>query len=317
MKKNPFFLFCLFSVLCFLILVSACGNDKSQTGVAARVNGVPVYLKDIESGFDSYFFEWSDPLPPSAQELKNTYGQVLLDLILIELIRAELKAGNLTVTKDEIMVVENEIRKDYPQGEFEKMLIEEYIDLEYWRTRIGHKLMWEKFVDRILMAEVNIELDEITNYYYANIQDFYIPDRLVFLYLGSIDQELLGTALKELDDSRDFDILTKKFDNVFAAKYEMRADQLPEYLAEDLQLMEQGQSSEIKQGGHEGFYALYLLEKKEEQLLKPHQVYSLIEKNIMNQKLTQVFNTWFSDALDHSKIEINRVLLENFTGSTN
>jgi len=317
MKKNHLVQFCLFFVLCCLILVSACGNDKSQTGVVARVNGVPVYLKDIESGFDSYFFEWADPLPPSAQELKNTYGQVLLDLILIELIRGELRARNLTVTKDEIMDVENDIRKDYPQGEFEKMLIEEYIDLEYWRTRIGHKLMWEKFVDQILMAEVNIELDEITNYYYANILDFYIPDRLVFLYLGSIDQELVETALKELEDSRDFDILTNKFDNVFTAKYEMRVDQLPEYLAEDLRLLEQGQSSEIRQGGHEGFYALYLLEKKEEQLLKPHQVYNLIEKDILNQKLIQAFNIWFSDALDHSKIEINRVLLENFTGSTN
>ncbi len=317
MKKHQLLLFYFSIVICGSIFVCACANDKPQAGVVAMVNGAPVFLKDIEYGYDANFFEWSDAIPPSARELKNKYGQVLLDLIVIELIRTELDARNLTVTKDEIMDVENEIRKDYPEGEFEKMLIEEYIDLQYWRTRIGHKLMWEKFVDKVLMAEVSFGLDEINDYYYSNIQEFYVPDRLVYLYIESIDREILEHALDELEKYEDVDILTKEFQDASIARYEMRVDQLPQTLAEDLQFLEAGQSSEIKGGGQEGFYILYLVEKKEEQLLKPHQVYTLIEQNIVNSKLTEIFNNWISDALGRSQIEINTVLLENIIGGSN
>ncbi len=303
-------------VICMLFFLTACGNDQPQAGVVARVNGVPIFLKDVESGYDTYFFEWSGDLPPSLQEIKSTYGRVLLDLILIELIRAELDARNIVVTSHEILAVENEIRNDYPEGEFEKMLIEEYIDLEYWRSRIGHKLLWEKFVDRILMPGINVELDEINDYYYSNIEDFYIPTRLTYLYLSSEDRESLEGALHELENHDDIDSPGEKITDVVISRHEMRVDQLPGNLAEELQLLEQGQAGEIREEERQGFYALYLVGKKEEQLLKPHQAYNLIEKNIAGDKLVEAFKKWLSSALDQAQIEINNVLLDNLTSGS-
>ncbi|MFP4083629.1 MAG: hypothetical protein ACLFP9_00905 [Desulfonatronovibrio sp.] len=292
-------------------MVTACGTEKSNEGIVARVNGSPVFLKDIESGYDSYFFEWSDSLPPSVQEMKNTYGKALLDLILIELIKSELSSVNLTVTDDQVLEVENEIRKDYPEDEFEKMLVEEYIDLYYWRTQIRHKLLWERFQKRILLPEVNVELDEVEEYYYSNIEDFYIPDRLTYLYLGSGDNQLLEKAINALKDYQGVDQLKERFSNIVIASYEMPRDQLPPDFAGQLEKIEPGQATAIVEDSQGEFYALYLVGHKEEQLLKPHQVYSIIEQEIMNRKLANVFNSWLSDAFNNSTIEINKVMLEN------
>jgi len=307
---------CLTFVFWAFIFLAACGNDNPQTGVAARVEGSPIFLEDVRQGYHANFFEWSDPLPPSLQEMQNNYGRVLVDLILIELIRAELEAVNSGITREEILDVENKIRQDYPEGEFEKKLIEEYIDVEYWRTRIGHKLLWDKFTDKILMPGISVELDEIQDYYYSNIEDFYIPVRLEYLYLESNDRQLLEKALDELENFESVESLRDKFSNsIVIARHEMRVDQLPLSLAEDLGTLDENRAGSVRGEALTGYFALYLIERKQDQLLKPHQVYNVIEKNILDAKLAKAFNEWLSEASRHSRIEINNGLLEHLTGS--
>ncbi|WP_028574446.1 peptidyl-prolyl cis-trans isomerase [Desulfonatronovibrio hydrogenovorans] len=304
----------LFFLFIWMTVLSGCGDYESQPGVVARVDGSPIYLEEIESKYDMFFFEWSDHLPPSVQNLKNTYGEVLLDLILLKLINNELESRNLEVTPGEVQRIEDDIRSDYPEGEFENMLIEEYIDINFWRTQIRHKLLWEKFVARVLMPQAGVELSEVQDYYYNNLSEFYIPDRMVFLYLGSAEQEVLEKALELFKASQDVKELRDKFGNIVAAQYEMRVDQLPQNLAGDLKTLEPGQNSRIKTGSQEGMYTLYLMELKEGQLLKPHQVYSIIEKKLTDQKLRVVFQEWLGQALDESRVEINSVLMEEITG---
>ncbi len=311
MKRLRLVLYGYFMLTCLMPVLAVCSNDQDKAGVVARVNGVPIYLEDVEAGHDFYFFEWSDPLPPTAQEMKNRYGQVLLDFILIELMKAEFDVRTLTMLQDEVRRVEDEIREDYPDGQFERVLTEEYIDLQYWRTRIGHKLLWEEFVKKVLMPGIQVELDEITDYYYANIHDFYIPDRLVYFYLGAPERDMLEYALEKLQSGHDLDGIRQELGNVHLARYEVRVDQLSLNMSEELQSLEEGQAGEIKEEGLHGFSVFYLLEKKEEQLLKPHQVYKLIEEIIINKKLVSSFNMWLAETLEKSKIEINRAMIEH------
>ncbi len=283
--------------------------------MVARVNGNPILLKDIEAGYDSYFFEWSEPLPPSVKYMKSDYGQVLLDLIIVELIQSELSSRNLEVTQEDILKVENEIRKDYPDDEFDRMLIEEYIDLEYWREKIRHKLLWEKFVKRVLMPEIDIQLGDIQEYYYSNIEQFYIPERLVYLYLGSDRKELLKKAVEGLDNFISADKLKEENSDVMVFSFEMRMDQLPENFVDELERLEPGQTGEIHESEGNTYYALYVIEQKEEQMLKPHEVYYIIEQIIIDKKLSESFNEWIAGALESSNISINRLLLDSFSVS--
>ncbi len=297
---------------CFLLL-SACSNDNNQPGVVARVNGSPIFLEEIESGYDMFFFEWSEPLPPSISDMKGTYGRVLMDVILVKLIEQELESRNLSISQDEILKIENEIRQDYPDDEFDKMLIEEYIDLGYWRNQVRQKLLWEKFVKRTLMPSVNVKLDEINEYYYSNINDFYIPERMTFIYLASSDKNHLKEAASkaiELDEPNDIDRMRQDFENLVVGSYEIPVDQLPENLSETLITMSPGDFSDIFEEENGQYYCLYVTGYWEEDLLKPHQAYSLIEKKLTEEKLRNAFDQWLRQILIDSKIEVNTILLE-------
>lgn len=297
---------------CFL-LFSACSNDNNQPGVVARVNGNPIFLEEVESGYDMFFFEWSEPLPPSINDMKGTYGRVLMDVILVKLIEQELESRNLSISQDEILKVENEIRQDYPDDEFDKMLIEEYIDLGYWRNQIRQKLLWEKFVNRVLMPSISVQLDEINEYYYSNINDFYMPERMAFIYLASVDREHLKEAANQaldLDAFNDIDSMRQDFENLVIGSYEIPMEQLPENLAETLITMSPGDISDISEEENGQYYCLYVKGYWQEELLKPHQAYSLIENNLTEEKLKKAFDQWLRQILIDSKIEVNTILLE-------
>lgn len=306
------FIFSAMLTGCFLLL-SACSTDYDQPGVVARVNGSPIFLEEVESGYDMFFFEWSEPLPPSINDMKGTYGRVLMDVILVKLIEQELESRNLSVSQDEILKVENEIREDYPDDEFEKMLIEEYIDLGYWRNQIRQKLLWEKFVNRVLMPLINVQLDEINEYYYSNINDFYIPERMSFIYMASGDMDHLKKAANQALDSNafnDIDRMRQDFENLVVANYEMPVEQLPENFNETLLTMSPGDLSDIFEEENGQYYCLYVTGYWEEELLKPHQAYSLIEKKLTEEKMKKAFDQWLREIFVDSKIEVNTILVE-------
>ncbi|MFW5730284.1 MAG: peptidyl-prolyl cis-trans isomerase [Desulfonatronovibrionaceae bacterium] len=278
--------------------------------MVATVNDHPIYLDDIEAAYDMYVFNPVDPLPPSVREMKKAYGRVLISILINRLIEQDLAGRDLSVSMDDVLKVEQKIRADYPEGEFEKMLIEEYIDLQYWRKQVARQLAWEVFLDSVLMPKINIEGEDIQKYYQDNIQDFFIPERVAFWYLTSKDQKQLEQAMDLLKDFDSSKSLMQKVDRVHIGEYEMRLDQLPENLEDHLTALMPGEHSDILTGENAEFYCLYLVGHKESRLLKPHQVYEMIEDKILEQKIQAVFDNWLAKAVDNSTIEINQALLD-------
>ncbi|RQD65575.1 MAG: peptidyl-prolyl cis-trans isomerase [Desulfonatronovibrio sp. MSAO_Bac4] len=310
-QQIPGFLFLI--LFLSLLLLWSCSQNEYSEDVVARVNGNPVYLKDIEAGYDMFFFDWMDPLPPSLQEMKGAYGQVLLDKILLLLIEDELKEQGLNVADSEIQEIEDQIREDYPDDEFEKILIEEYIDLNYWRTGIRNKVMWDKFVTRVLYSDIDVRLEEIMSYYQDNIYKFHLPERVIFIYLNAGSQEVLEQAMEKISSMESSqDLITKilSIEGLKANQYEMRVDQLPLNLAGDIKVMEPGSFNRIRPDDNQGFFVLYVAEFLEDQLLKPYQVYDLIEEKILEKKLSDKFKQWLEQAVLKSNIEINSTLLK-------
>lgn len=303
-------LICLAFMASMLFFLPGCERTPKGPAVVALINDHPIYLDDIETGYDMFFFNPVDPLPPSVREMKEAYGRVLMSIIINRLIEQDLSGRDLSVSRDDVLKVEKKIRADYPEGEFEKMLIEEYIDLQYWRKQVAQQLAWEVFLDRVLMPEINIEVEDIQKYYQDNIQDFFIPERVAFWYLTSKNQEQLEQAVDSLKDFDSSEALMQKVDKVHIGEYEMRLDQLPSNLEGDLTALMPGEHSDILAGENAEFYCLYLVDYKESKLLKPHQVYDIIEEKIIQQKVRVAFDHWLSKAVENSTIEINQALLD-------
>jgi len=302
------FFLLFYSVACIFTL-TGCSGESFQEGVVARVNGEPIYLEELEAVHDEYYYMWSHDLPSDLQEIKSSYGDILLELIVQKLVSQEMQARSLSVSHEELAGQEKKIRGDYPEGQFEKVLIEEYIDLDLWRRQLKQNLVWEKFILEVLRPGIRLDVEEIKEYYNDNMEDFYIPERIRFVHMTSPEENRLRDALDFFGQNRELTKTKERFPEVNVGQYEMRIDQLSQILSRDLHVLEPGQHSIIKSDGSKAHYVIYVLEHKQGTLLKPHQVYDIIEEKLVEKKLQQALHLWLEKAVINSKIEINQTLL--------
>jgi FKBP-type peptidyl-prolyl cis-trans isomerase (trigger factor) len=77
------------------------------------------------------------------------------------------RAGNWGIVLDdaELEAAIQEIKKDYPEDEFEQMLLESAIPYSLWKDRLRVRLLMEKVVDRELVQPVDITQRILKTYY--------------------------------------------------------------------------------------------------------------------------------------------------------
>ncbi|MDD4648898.1 MAG: SurA N-terminal domain-containing protein, partial [Desulfoplanes sp.] len=87
-------------MLALLLAVSGCGQGESQPGVVARINGEPIYLSELKSGYDLHYMDWSSSNDFDVESLRSEYGAVLGNMILQILIQQTLIQEGLAVTNE-------------------------------------------------------------------------------------------------------------------------------------------------------------------------------------------------------------------------
>jgi hypothetical protein len=69
-----------------------------------------------------------------------------------------------------------EIKNDYPEDEFEQMLLESAIPFSLWKDRLKVRLLMEKVVDRELVQSLNITAQDIEDYYRAHEEELAVKE---------------------------------------------------------------------------------------------------------------------------------------------
>ncbi|MFP4168094.1 MAG: peptidylprolyl isomerase [Desulfonatronovibrionaceae bacterium] len=293
----------------FLLFSAGCGEDNWEPGVVARVNGEPIYLRSLEAKYDFEHFEWSAEQLPQTKDLKSEYRGILVDLIIQRLVEDQLEEMGLAVSKDEVLALEREIRKDYPEGEFENILVEEYVDLNYWREQVKAGLQWQRFEKKYLRPRAEVEVQEIKEYYRDNAQDFYVPKQVHFLLVAGPEADMVQKALEKFESGVSEGEIKDEYGEVNLHEYSMHEDQVPSVWSTILKSLEPGQSSQIKNHNNK-FYALHVLSHEEEKILEPYQAYTVIEEKLMHEKERAVFLKWLKQELKDARIEFSSRLKE-------
>jgi hypothetical protein len=101
----------------------------------------------------------------------RTARRRLLDQLTEELILIErAKELDIRVADAEIEAAVQEIKSDYPDGDFEKMLLEYAISYPVWKQRLRRRMLMEKVIEEELKYRITIEPDEILAYYDTHIR---------------------------------------------------------------------------------------------------------------------------------------------------
>jgi len=300
--------------LIILALLLGCSNESDNIGIVARVNDAPIYLAELEFQHDQFQADTAGSYVPSVEKLKGEYGEILTDLIVQELVVQELARQDLGITDHELLKAEEEVRADYPEGAFDQMLVEEYIDLKAWRRQLKNHLAMKKFFHQVLRPQIKIDYKEAEKYYREHISDFYLPESLRILVVRGPSREIVDRAVeKYLAEQNQID-LTTAFGEVETREVVVREGRLSAAWKNAVSSLEPGQSSGVITNRF-GFEALVLLERSPAKVLAPAQAYPIVEKALLEKKLRDAFGHWLEPTLQGAEITVSSHLLPEKTES--
>lgn len=297
-----------FIIYIAIILMFGCSNDADDMGIIARVNGDPIYLSQLEFQHDQFQADTAGGYVPSVEKLKSEYGDILTDLIVQELVLQELVRRDIPVTDHELLKAEEAVRADYPEGAFDQMLVEEYIDLRAWRKQLKNHLAMKKFFQQVLRPQIKIDYKEAQQYYRDHISEFYLPESLRILVVRGPSREIVGKAVEKFLEERDSVNLTTSFGEVETREVVVREGRLSAAWKNAISGLEPGQSSGVLTDRF-GFEALILLERSPAKVLAPAQAYPIVEKALLENKLRDAFETWLAGSVSTAKISVSNHLL--------
>jgi hypothetical protein len=165
---------------CYMLLVilfaffslSSCKDKASKYDneylirVRNRVVTVSDFNKALEIAKSAYphNIEQSSILFKKAQF--RMFNQMIEELLVME--QAEELQINLTESEVESAIAN--IKKDYPEGVFEEMLLEYAVSYRFWKDRLKIRLLIEKVVAKELVEKITITPEDIAKYYKENFR---------------------------------------------------------------------------------------------------------------------------------------------------
>lgn len=133
-----------------------------------RVNDRVITVGEFSRRFDAVSAEFPVPEktdPAVEKEMKlRLLHQLTEELILLE--RAD--ELNLVVSDSELAAAIKKIRADYPEGEFENILVEQAIVYGEWKDQLRTRLLKEKVVREDLETSISLTPEEVSAAYEAN-----------------------------------------------------------------------------------------------------------------------------------------------------
>ncbi|NDV27991.1 SurA N-terminal domain-containing protein [Desulfovibrio sp. JC010] len=303
----------LIAVLLGCFLLSGCQNKSEDPGIIARVNGKPIYLAQLEYKYD-LTHEGNGGFVPSVEQVRAEYGQILGDLIVQELVSQELEEREIPVSDKEMKEAEDEVRSDYPDDSFEQILIEEYIDINAWRSQLKYQLAMDKFYSDILRPEIKIDYKEAEQYYRTHLSDFYMPAGFRFVMIKGLSKDLVLKGVELYREGLSPAAISAKLRKVSVQEIWIRSGQVPAGWKTFVENLEAGEATSVITQKKE-FLCLILKEKKKATLLTPLQAYPMVEKVLLEKMLQEKFEAWLKNKMATSKIKISKDLLPEIENS--
>jgi FKBP-type peptidyl-prolyl cis-trans isomerase (trigger factor) len=161
------------ALLVVLILSGCSGTESVQSDeYLVRVQESVLMVLDFQREFEITKSAYShndieQDASVCSDAKKQLLNQIVEELIIIE----RSKELNITVTDSELEEAIRKIKRDYPESEFEKMLLEYAISYNLWEKKLRTRMLIEKVIAEDLKNNIQITPDDLSKYYRENIKN--------------------------------------------------------------------------------------------------------------------------------------------------
>ena len=171
--KRLFKIFWLIGAVFIVFFLSGCGQEESDLGseTLIRVGDRTMTVLDFNTAFEIAKTAHEYNIRQKPEDLRKAkirlLNQLTVEMVLLE--RAE--DLGISVTDAELEKAVDEIKDDYPEGEFEATLLEFAVSYDSWKKRLKTRLTMEKVIDEDLKSKVTITAEDISEFYKKNYRN--------------------------------------------------------------------------------------------------------------------------------------------------
>ncbi len=160
----------VFLAFILVMVLAGCKNNLSsfdeefllKTGVSVITVGD--YLAALEIAKAAYSHSDIKRAGTFRKIQLRLFSQLAEEIVMMEIGREK----NITISEPELAKAINELKKDYPEGVFEEMLLENAITYDLWKKTLSRRLLMEKVLDKELDLKIDITPKVIEEYYKKN-----------------------------------------------------------------------------------------------------------------------------------------------------
>ena len=164
------------TVLLLLYALSGCADPEAKHGdeYLIRVGERITTIDDFKRTFEIVKAAYPHNVLKGSACLREARLSLLNQLVEQMIILERAAEQNIGISDSEVEEVIAGIRKDYPEGEFDKTLLEYAISYQSWKRALKKRLIIEKVIAEELEEKVIITPDNISEYYERNYERFFL-----------------------------------------------------------------------------------------------------------------------------------------------
>lgn len=280
-------------------------RSKSNVLVAI-VNTDVITQKDLDDFIN--FMRMQMSAQYSKQEIEQRINTMLADLInrLIEdrLILQAAYKENIIVSPARIKARAEQIKKNYPsEADFQNALVLQGLNLADIELKIKEQLLMAQIIDERVRSEIVVRPQEVTDYYYAHIDDFNIPEQRQVRCLIINDSNLAEHIHNTISEYKDFDQIVERHSLEINDFGWVVSGQLRKEIAEAVFNLEAGELSPLLDLD-QGFYIFEVKAIKPPGKMQLSETQEQINRIIFETKMQKALVEWLEELKSKAYIEI-------------
>jgi hypothetical protein len=153
--------------------VTGCSDikQKNQDEYLIKVGDKILTVADFNKAFEIAQTAYSYKIMQQPEAIRNARLRLVKQMTEETILLERAKEIGVTVTESEVEKAMADIKRDYPDNEFQKSLIENAVPYLTWKESLKRRLLMEKVIAKDLGDKIHITPDEISEYYKTHLND--------------------------------------------------------------------------------------------------------------------------------------------------
>jgi parvulin-like peptidyl-prolyl isomerase len=297
------------------LFISSCSSEPQidvsplpvpASKVAVLVNGEPISLDEFDNEFRLMTIYYSAVSEKDMPAIKlRLFEQLINRRILVQEARRE----GLRLTQNEMDEAFSYALKDLPD-DFTVILKGQGVSVDAWKR----KLLQEKLVQKLVQKEVNdkvrISDSEVAQYYWAHLEDYWLPEAVSARHLVVRGKEKLAQVLNAVQKGQDFSKIIETFSQTPDAsqggdEHFMDSDRWPSLYINALLKLKPGEISKPVKDDF-GYHLFQLIQWRPRRMRALAEVQKQIGDELLKKAQDERFNQWMIFLKQKSKIEVKQ-----------